>query len=179
MPKPGKEKVERFKKGELRLAQVFDVDAKQIAALLLLGHRLYQQGQLKKAKNVFEGLAVLDGRNPYVHAVLGAIHQKEGNDAIAITRYNMALNLYPEDITCLTNRGEIYLKLGKFEQAASDFQKAIDLDPEKGTGAGNRARLLVAGAREALKLAKEKGVDAILDAKKRIDKQMRTSGPAK
>jgi Flp pilus assembly protein TadD len=104
------------------------VDARQIAALLLLGHHLYQRGQLKKAKNVFEGLAILDGRNPYVHAVLGAIHQKEGNDALAITRYNMALNLWPEDITCLRNRARIYLKLGKFELAASDFQKAKDLE---------------------------------------------------
>ena len=179
MPKPGKEKLERFKKGELRLAQVFDVDAQQIAALLLLGHRLYQQGQLKKAKQIFQGLAVLDGRNPYVHAVLGTIHQKEGEDEIAITRYNMALNLWPEDVTCLINRGEIYLKLGQFEEAASDFQKAIALDPEKGTGPANRARLLVATAREALKLAKEKGVEAILEAKKQINKQMDTTGPTK
>jgi Flp pilus assembly protein TadD len=104
------------------------VDPRQIAALLLLGHHLYQQGKLKKAKNVFEGLAILDGRNPYVHAILGEIHEKEGNDGLAITRYNMALNLWPEDITCLRNRGKIYLKLGEFQKAAFDFQKASELE---------------------------------------------------
>ena len=104
------------------------VDPRQIAALLLLGDHLYQQGQWKKAKNVFEGLAILDGRNPYVHAVLGSIHEKEGNDALAITRYNMALNLWPEDISCLRSRGRIYLKLGEFQKAAFDFQKAMELE---------------------------------------------------
>jgi len=170
-----KEKVEKFHKGELKLAELFDIDAKQVAALLLTGHNYYSQGKLDEAKRIFEGLAVLDGKNPYVHGILGAIYQKQEKYDVAIARYTLALNIFPKDPNSLTNRGEIYLKLGKFKEAAEDFKKAIELDPERKHPAANRARVLVSLTHEALKLAKEKGVDAVYDAKKRLDDQLGTS----
>ena len=168
-------KLEKFGKGELKLAQLFDVDSSQVAALLMTGHNLYQQGHLEEAKKIFEGLAVLDGKNPYVHGILGAIYQKQEKYDVAIARYTLALSVFPKDPNSLTNRGEIYLKLGKFNEAASDFKKAIDLDPERKHPASNRARILVSLTADALKLAKEKGVEAVYDAKKRIDAQLAAS----
>src|SRR5580765_4794729 len=170
-----KEKVEKFNKGELKLAQLFDVDAKQVAALLLTGHNLYQQGKLEEAKRIFEGLAVLDGKNPYVHGILGAIYQKQEKFDVAIARYTLALSVYPKDPNSLTNRGEIYLKLGRLKEAAEDFKKAIDLDTARKNPASNRARILVSLTADALKLVKEKGVGAVYDAKKRIDDQLSAS----
>ena len=170
-----KEKVDKFNKGEIKLAQLFDVDANQVAALLLTGHNLFQQGKLDEAKRIFEGLAVLDGKNPYVHGILGAIYQKQEKYDVAIARYTLALSIFPKDPNSLTNRGEIYLKLGKFKEAAADFKKSIDLDPEKKNPASNRARILVTLTADALKLAKEKGVGAVYDAKKRIDDQLAAS----
>ena len=175
MANASKEKVQNFKKGQLKLAQVFDVDAKQIASILLTGHTLYAQGRLDDAKRVFEGLAVLDGKNPYVQGILGAIYQKQEKYDIAVARYTLALNIFPQDVNSLANRGEIYLKTGNFKEAAADFKKAIELDPARKHPSANRARILVALTQEALKLTKEKGVGAVKDAKKRIDQQLGAS----
>ena len=143
MAKISKEKVEKFKKGEIKFGQIFDIDAKEVASIMLTGHTLYNEGRLEDAQKVFEGLSVLDGRNPYVHGILGAIYQKQGKNDVAIARYTLALNIYPQDVNSLTNRGEIYLKLGKFKEAAADFKKAIDLDPNRKNPSANRARMLV------------------------------------
>jgi len=167
-----KEKIEQFKRGELKLGQVLNIDAKQVAALMMTGHTLYSEGRLDEAQKVFEGLAVLDGRNPYVHGILGAIYQKQEKYDVAIARYTLALSIFPQDINSLTNRGEIYLKLGKFREAAADFKRSIDLDPNKKHPAANRARLLVALTQEALKLAKEQGIGAVMDAKRKLEQQM-------
>src|SRR5262249_33399363 len=152
---------------EIKLAQVFDVDARQIAALLMTGHNLYAQGRLDDAQKIFEGLVVLDAKNPYVHGILGSIYQKQEKYEAAVERYSSAVSIFPQDLNSLTNRGEIFLKLGKFQDAATDFKSAIDLDPDKRHPAANRARLLVTLTQEALKLAKEKGVEAVLDAKRK------------
>ena len=49
---------------------------------------------------------------------------------------------------------------------------AIELDPESTDPAANRARLLAAFTLEALKLAEEKGLDAVRDAEQRLQKQL-------
>ena len=166
------EKLVRIKRGELKPTQALRVDSGQIAALLMAGHTLFSQGQFEDAKKIFEGLAALDGKNPYVHGILGAIYQRQEKYDVALARYSIALNIYPKDINSWTNRGEIFLKCGKFKEAAADFKMAIELDPESKNPSANRARLLVALTTEALKLAKEKGVSAVYDAKKRIDQQL-------
>jgi len=165
-----KEKLEKFKRGELKLGEVFDFEKNkdQLAALIMTGHTLFKEGRLEEAKQVFRGLAILDGQNPYVHGILGAIHQKQEKYDSALSEYSMALGLYPQDTYSRVNRGEIYLRLGNFRDAAADFKVAIDSDPEKKHPAANRARLMVALTQEALKLAKEKGVQAVFDAKNQL-----------
>lgn len=153
--------VKDFRKGETKLTQLFELNAKQVAALLMTGHKLYQLGRIKDAKSIFEGLDTLDGSIAYAHGILGAIYQKEEKYDPAVERYDTALKLFPQDINSLTNRGEIHLKLGRFEQAAADLEKAMELDPERSHPAANRARMLVCLVQDALRLAKEKGTEAV------------------
>ena len=161
MPGVDKTKLEKFRRGEGRFVQIFNIDAKQVASLIVVGHNFFAQGKLQEAKDIFEGLAVLDPNNPYLHSMLGAICQQMQQYDVAILRYSRALELFPQDINALTNRGEIYLNLGKFQDAAKDLKTAIDLDPRKKHPSANRARLLAAMATESLKVAKEKGADAV------------------
>jgi len=166
------EEIEKVKKGQMKFSELLHLDSKKIAALLLMGHTYYAQGQLEEAKKVFEGLAVLDGNNAYVHGILGSIYQQEEKFDQAIARYTMALNNYPRDINSLANRGEVYLRLGKFKEAADDLKKAIEFDPEKKHPSANRARMLIAITQEALKLVQEKGVQALVEEKKRVDSRL-------
>jgi tetratricopeptide (TPR) repeat protein len=144
----------------------------QMASLLLLGHTCYENGKYKQARDIFEGVRVMDPSNPYPSAVLGSMLQQEGKCEEAIACFTTALQIYPEDIHTLTNRGECYLNLGKFPEAAEDLKKAITLDPDLKNPAANRARLLAALTLEGLKLASEKGIAAVQDAKRRIDEQL-------
>jgi Tfp pilus assembly protein PilF len=82
------------------------------------------------------------------------------------------LKYYPKDINTLTNRGECSLHLGRFTDAARDFQAAILLDSDEKSLAANRASFLAMVTLEALKLAEEGGQQAVLDAKRRLDAQL-------
>lgn len=162
MPRIDRKAFERWQRGEIKLANLFGVDAKQVAALFLTGYNMFSEGRLDDARNIFEGITVLDDKNAYAFSILGAIYQKQENYDLAIMRYNQALTIFPDDINALTNRGEVRLKLGKFEEAAADLKRAIELDPNKQHPAANRARLLVSLVTDTLKTAKEKGLEAVL-----------------
>lgn len=148
--------------GDVKLIERLQVTPKQIAALLQTGHSLYSQGRLDDARSIFEGLAALDGTIPYVHGILGSIYQKEGNSDQAISFYTQALESFPNDISCLVNRGELYLKAGRFQDAANDFKSAFEIDPALKHPASLRATLLVLLTKEALNAAEENGMEAVL-----------------
>lgn len=155
MPGVNKNKLEQFRKGEIRFTQIFNLDGNQIASLLLCGHNFFSQGRLEGAKNIFEGLTLLDPNNPYINCILGAIYQRMEKYDVAILRYTRAIELFPQDLISMTNRAEIYLKQGKFLEAAQDLKKVIQLDPEKKDASANRARLLAAITAESLRQVKQ------------------------
>jgi Flp pilus assembly protein TadD len=136
------------------------------AALLVTGHNYLREGRLKEATSIFEGLVVVDSHNPYIQGILGSIYQQQHRYELALIRYNNALELNPDDVNALCNRGEVLLTQGKFQEAAIDLKRAIELDPEKKDGAANRARLLVSIVKDAITLAKDGGVGALEQAAK-------------
>jgi hypothetical protein len=56
------------------------IKAVHLASGIRLGLFHYSQGRLDDAKAIFRGLAFLDPRNPYLHALLGSVLQKQGKD---------------------------------------------------------------------------------------------------
>lgn len=153
---------------DMKLLQRLGMNSRQEAALLQIGFRFYQQGRFADAKNIFEGLALLDEKNAYVHGILGSLYQREGKDEAAISSYTAAILLFDKDVDSHANRGELFLKLGRFQEAAEDFAIAIQLDPTKKNRASNRSRLLVAITQDALKLRKEKGMEAVEQERNRL-----------
>jgi Flp pilus assembly protein TadD len=150
MPGLEKTKLDQFRKGELRFTQIFNFNGAQIASLMLCGYNFFTQGRLEEAKNIFEGLNLLDPNIPYVNSTLGAIYQRLEKFDLAILRYSRAIELFPHDIAALTNRAEIYLSQGKLVEAAGDLRKVIEFDPERKNSSANRARLLAAITSESL-----------------------------
>ena len=153
---------------DLKLVQRLGMTSRQEAALLQIGFQFYQQGRFADAKNVFEGLAILDEKNAYVHGILGSLYQREGKVEAAISSYTTAILLFDQDMDSHVNRGELFLKLGKFQEAAEDFAIAIRLDPAGKSRAANRSRLLVAITQDALKLGKDKGIEAVEQERNRL-----------
>jgi tetratricopeptide (TPR) repeat protein len=137
------------------LARAISVTSDSIAALILLGYRFYQQGKLNDSQDIFEGIVLLDATNPYAYGILGSIQQQQGRYEKAIECFTIALMLHPADINSLTNRGECYLHQGMLAKAAEDLKKAVSLDADGKNPAANRARVLIAATKEALKLTAE------------------------
>jgi Tfp pilus assembly protein PilF len=156
MPELKIEEIEKLGKGEISFAQIVKMSPRQVATLLVIGHKLFQQGRLKDATNIFEGIALLTNSTAYAHGILGAIYQKQNQHLLALNHYSEALKLYPQDVNSLTNRGEVYIRLGKFPEAAADLAKAIQLDPSMKHPAANRARLLVYLIQDSVQIVKEK-----------------------
>ncbi|HSE42988.1 MAG TPA: type III secretion protein [Acidobacteriota bacterium] len=150
MPGIDKAKLDKYRSGEIKFVQIFNINAQQVASLLIVGHNFYSQGRLNEAQAIFEGLAVLDATNPYLHNILGAIFQRKKEYNKALLRYTLAIELLPDDIDAFANRGEVYLAIGKFLEASNDFKKAIELDADGREPSANRARMLATLAAERL-----------------------------
>ena len=157
----------------VRVLDQLSIHPRQEAALLMCGFSFYQQRRFADAKNIFEGLALLDAKNSYVHGILGSVYQQEGKDQEAILSYSIAIDLFSKDVNSLVNRGELFLKLGKFKEAAQDFATAIRFDPERKSPAANRARLLVVITQHALKVVKQKGIEAVKQERERLKGNLR------
>jgi tetratricopeptide (TPR) repeat protein len=145
------EKIEKFSNGEITLAEVINMTPRQEAALISLGYTFYSNGRFDDATKILEGLAMINSNLPYVCVLLGSIYQKKKDYEKAIEQYTRALTLDSHDIYCFANRGEILLRLGRFQEATSDLMKAIEADNDKKHPAANRARVLLALTQDAVK----------------------------
>jgi tetratricopeptide (TPR) repeat protein len=117
------------------------------------GFELYEQGDYEGARLVFEELSEKDPSEAYYRTALGAIFLAQDELELALENFNKALAINPKDSAALVNRGEVHLRLGNIIEAAQDFARAVDLDPENKDPLTMRARLLAAAALETVEAA--------------------------
>jgi tetratricopeptide (TPR) repeat protein len=145
------DRIEKFIMGELTLGQLYGISIEEAYSMAEMGYTMMEQGRLKDAQTVFQGLVVTNPYDGYFHAVLGSIYQKQGNVDGAIEEYTLAVGLDPANLEAFVNRGELLLKKGNFEAAVQDFKQAMDLDPDGENPVANRARALASIVAAALK----------------------------
>lgn len=61
---------------------------------------------------------------------LGDQYFKRGEYNKAIQSYNEYINLYPEHLKSIYNRGRAYEEIGEFDKALEDFRHVLKRDPE-------------------------------------------------
>jgi tetratricopeptide (TPR) repeat protein len=113
----------------------------------------YELGRYEDARVLFEELASRDPLEGYYRTALGAISLAAEDLDGALAHFNDALRLNPEDTAALVNRGEVHLRLGNVLEAAHDFSRVVDLDPENKDPLTERARLLAAAALQSVEAA--------------------------
>jgi len=116
-----------------------------------LGAMYYNQGDLGRARIVFEGLVEVDPQSSTAQAALGALYTRTGQDEKALEHLSSAIELDAVEISAYVNRAEVYLRLQQGEKAVADLKRAIELDPKEEDPAANRARVMALGLRQALK----------------------------
>jgi len=144
------EKMRKFVRGEITLAQLENMSREKLYDFAELGYSLFQSGKLEEATRIFEGLVTYNPYDAYFHSALGAIYQKQKMYEQALKQYDLAIKLNPKDICSLTNRGETYLTLGKIKEAANDLKIAVSLDPQQKDPWAMRSRALITAIQSAL-----------------------------
>jgi len=115
-----------------------------------VGGMYYRQGDLEKARTVFEGLVAMDPLSSDAHSALGALLTRTMDDDQALVHLNRAIELNDKEISAYVNRAEVQLRKQKGEEAVADLRRAIALDPNEEDSAANRARAMVLGIHDAL-----------------------------
>jgi Flp pilus assembly protein TadD len=132
-----------FLEDKVSLAELKGISREELFRLADAGFTRFKHGRIDEAEKIYQGLILLDHRNAYFHAVMGAIHQKKGRPIEAIMEYGQAIKLNKTDLSSYVNRGEIYLRHRNFRKAAEDFRNAIIMDRVGKSLWANRARSLV------------------------------------
>ena len=116
----------------------------QVKYLASVGFTLYGQGKIEDAEVMFQGLVAAND-SFYGYAGLGAVALGQTPPKLdtAFENLTKAAERNPGDATVHANIGEVLLRQARFEEAAAEFRKALDLDPEKKDAGANRARSLI------------------------------------
>jgi Flp pilus assembly protein TadD len=146
----------KFLEDKVSLAELKGIGRDKLYQLSEAGWVKFKHGRIEEAEQIFRSLLILDHRNAYFHAMMGAIMQKKKRPVEAILEYTRALQINGKDISTLVNRGEIYLRHRNFKKAAEDFKNAILLDMSGRNLWANRARSLVIALKRSMDAGKKK-----------------------
>lgn len=94
------------------------------------GMRLYQDGDVEGAIEVWNNLVSRDPKDYEAWRLLGLAYHEEGDLENAINAYQRAIELNAEDIELLKNQGKALFDSGKISDAIKLWRKAIEVDGE-------------------------------------------------
>lgn len=117
-----------------------------------VGAKFFEQGNLHKARIIFEGLVEMDPESAEAHSALGAILTLNQQDQEAIGHLERAMEIDREQIAPYVNLAEIFVRQQKLEDAVEYLKRAIELDPAQTDPAANRARMIILGIYRVIKL---------------------------
>jgi tetratricopeptide (TPR) repeat protein len=115
----------KFMRGEVTLADLLNLDDKEIEVIFLMGHYLYNFGKYQAALNVF---SVLTLYKPFVSRywrAAGAANQALKKYNEAIVAYDMALTTNLNDVISYTYRGESKISAGLGDEGVEDLKTAV------------------------------------------------------
>jgi tetratricopeptide (TPR) repeat protein len=143
-PKMTTEAEGEVRKSDALLDNVFGLNKQELDAIEVLGFQLYEQGRNAEAQSIFRGFIALNQRRYTGYAGMGALALAERKLDEAARWLEQALERNADDPTVHANLGETLLRLGQFEPARAEFEKAFQLDPQQKDLGANRARALLA-----------------------------------
>jgi tetratricopeptide (TPR) repeat protein len=133
------------------LRQEIDISVDELIEIANIGSMFLRQGNLEKAKTIFEGLVELDSEVFEIQSCLGAFYTQIRDDENALYHLNKAILIDSERISPYVNRAEVNIRKQKIEEVIADILKAIELDLNVSNPDANRARTMLLGIFDAFK----------------------------
>lgn len=121
----------KFMRGEISLAELFSLNAREVEVIFMMGHYLFNYGKYQAALNVFSVLTMYKPMVSKYWRAAGAANQALKKYKEAVLAYDMALATNFEDVISLTYRGESKISLGQPADGIEDLRKAVRLGAQK------------------------------------------------
>ena len=113
-----------------------------ILASLHQGLAFHQQGDVEKAKEVYESILKIQPDNFDALQLLASLFQMVGNNLIAIELFDKALRVKKTYAPVFSNRGNSLKELNRFDEALQSYDQAIALKPDFTEAYTNRGATL-------------------------------------
>jgi len=119
--------VQRWADGKATLKEVHGYSDEELYAVARTAYAFFHQGKVAEARTIFQGLFAINPRDPYFARALGVVEYAAGNSEGALSAYEVAAKLAPDDPASYLGRAEIFLTMGQRQRAADDLRKAASL----------------------------------------------------
>jgi len=106
-----------------------DLTPEDEKVLLEAGYLLLKKGNIKAAREIFEGLVAMVPQKGTPYTFLGQTYFAESNFDEAIKYHRKAVELAPENSGALAHLGEALVVLQQKEEATTVLKKVMALDP--------------------------------------------------
>jgi len=176
-----------FQRGDYQKAQklcerVINSDSKNIYAHVIIGNISFNQGDLHAAIQAYTTAS--QGKNGFVwqkaeaYNRLGRIYSEQNQTETALSFYDKAIELDPENSEAMSNKGFLLVGLGKNEEAIASYRKSLKRNPDDEFSAFllNQSLIKEKGAADR---ARQDRIDKIVDElTERFKKQKPETKPA-
>lgn len=111
-------------------------------ALIDLAEKFYEQGSTRQAIDTCRSALAAGLSSPKLYYVMGMCYLDNGKNNEAMATFQTALNAFPDDLNFLGYVSYLYIRtFGKFEQARSYINRALELSPDNSLGIALLAEL--------------------------------------
>ena len=111
------------------LEKAMELGPRDLSSNYLLIRSYIETRQFEKALQGFERLETLDPGSPWVHILRGQAYDGTGSYSKALEEFEEAKKQLPTDATVRFSLGFMCWKLRHYDQAASELQETLRLDP--------------------------------------------------
>ena len=127
--------LQKWADGKATLKEVRGYSDEELYAIAKSAYFFYYQGRLAEARTLFQGLYAVNPVDPYFAKALGVVEFAAGNVQGALSAWDVAIKLAPDDAAAYVGRAEVKLASNQKPQAIEDLRRAAqvvkDGDPLK------------------------------------------------
>jgi len=119
--------LQKWADGKATLRDVRGYSNDELYAVARAAYFYFYQGRIKEARTLFHGLYAINPVDPYFAKALGVIEMAAKNPTGALSAYDVAVKLAPDDPSLYVGRAEVKLAMNQKPQAMEDLLRARQL----------------------------------------------------
>lgn len=122
--------LQKWADGKATLRDVRGYSQEELYAVARAAYFYFYQGRVKEARVLFHGLYAINPVDPYFAKALGVVELAANNPAGALSAYDVAAKLAPDDPAVFLGRAEVRLAGNQKPAAMEDLMRARQLAGE-------------------------------------------------